>query len=905
MKPSLSKHRNLRMYLLSFFLPLLVATACFALKGVAPFGSHSVLRSDAWAQYFPFLSEFRHSLLKGELREYTWSMGMGSNLLPLFAYYLSSPFYLLSVFFPEAALPQFTLVLTVVKLGCAGLFFSLYLKSVYGAADPLVPFFSLLYALCAWSAGYYWNIIWLDVFALLPLLTAGTVALLREGRFRLYTLSLSLCFWCNYYLSFCCCLFVLLCFVAYHLYRRCSWKNLLRHFGRFAISTLLAFGLAAALLLPTLLGMGNTVSAKAASFSLFSLNLPKPGTPFTITGFFSSLLQLLGRSLPNTPPTAMEGLPNLFSGFSVVLLGVYYLYCSSFRLRERMIQGAILLLFLLSCLFRGLSYVWHGFHFPNMLPDRFSFLFTFVLLGMAYRGCTQLGKLRLSGLLPPFAVGLLLLAIGLFYSQELSFGYYSAILTVLLLGVMLVIFLLHYKRLSFPRLSLQARRKLATGLLAGVLLAEGFLSMYSGVDTGVSLSSIPVAGTGLSSLLEHIPQEDKELFYRTELTDKPHPNAGAYYRFHGVSGFSSSASVSFNNFASALGIRTWPESNSASYYESSPVTNLLCGIKYLLDTDGKVLNPSYNTVLATRENQKLLYNTAYCGIGFMTQGALEGFVAEEAQTDPIAEQSELFALATGIQEPLYSDYLYNPRLSASEGCTLEASDNPEQFIYTVPEDQSKGSFTLHYTMPREGLLCIATRMQGSKGLVVYRNEEELLSCEVAARGIITLGQVQAGDELRLVYTSKAYKHAGISMRMAFLNTDVFDRGLAQLQDERWIPDRVENGLLSGSIEAKTDGLFFTSIPYEPGWTAVVDGKEVPLGQSYDPGCADVKLTDGVIAFPLSAGSHTITLQFHAPGLGTGLLLSLCAILIFLCLCLFKSPFLLPDLPEPKKENPNE
>lgn len=32
-----------------------------------------------------------------------------------------------------------------------------------------------------------------------------------------------------------------------------------------------------------------------------------------------------------------------------------------------------------------LNYMWHGFHFTNMLPYRFSFLLSFILLATAYR----------------------------------------------------------------------------------------------------------------------------------------------------------------------------------------------------------------------------------------------------------------------------------------------------------------------------------------------------------------------------------------------------------------------------------------------------------------------------------------------------------------------------------------
>ena len=46
----------------------------------------------------------------------------------------------------------------------------------------------------------------------------------------------------------------------------------------------------------------------------------------------------------------------------------------------------MLIFFMLSFILRQLDYIWHGFHFTNMIPYRFSFLFSFVVLVMGYRG---------------------------------------------------------------------------------------------------------------------------------------------------------------------------------------------------------------------------------------------------------------------------------------------------------------------------------------------------------------------------------------------------------------------------------------------------------------------------------------------------------------------------------------
>ncbi len=69
-----------------------------------------------------------------------------------------------------------------------------------------------------------------------------------------------------------------------------------------------------------------------------------------------------------------KGLPNVYCGFASPWRWPYsYLCCKKVRLREKLLSVGLLAFFLLSFLFRTLDYYWHGGHFPNMLPYRFSF----------------------------------------------------------------------------------------------------------------------------------------------------------------------------------------------------------------------------------------------------------------------------------------------------------------------------------------------------------------------------------------------------------------------------------------------------------------------------------------------------------------------------------------------------
>ena len=182
------------------------------IAGAEPFGQNSMLYSDMYHQYYPFFKAFRRALLSGDSLLYSWNVGMGMDYLGLISYYLASPLNLLSVLVPERFLLEFYSLLMPVKLGLASLFFAVFLKRTFRKEDISIALFGGFYGLCAWALGFQWNIMWLDTFALLPLVALGTLSLLRDKKFILYTLTLFLSVYANYYVGFftcilcCCCL---------------------------------------------------------------------------------------------------------------------------------------------------------------------------------------------------------------------------------------------------------------------------------------------------------------------------------------------------------------------------------------------------------------------------------------------------------------------------------------------------------------------------------------------------------------------------------------------------------------------------------------------------------------------------------------------------------------------------
>ena len=398
---------------LAFALPCVGMLFVMLISQYEPFGNYSMLYSDMYHQYYPFFVAFRQALRSGEGLLYTWSVGMGMDYLGLIAYYLASPLNLLSVLVPEGWLLEYFSLLVPIKLGFAGLFFGIFLKKMFGKDDFSISLFGGFYGLCAWALGFQWNIMWLDTFALLPLVALGTVALLREKKFRLYTLSLFASIFANYYIGLFTCIFVFLLFFVYQICCWGGWKKFFTDLCRIALFSALAIGMTAILELPALAALQTTQSSVNQFPSGFRLNIASSNT---FLGLLDGMRQVAGNMGGALEPNFKEGLPNVYCGIISVMLMFLYLMAKGISLREKICTVLLLLFFNVSFIIRQLDYIWHGFHFTNMIPYRFSFLYSFVVLYMAYRAWVMRRKFS-----PWQIIGASLLASGILAcSKELT-----------------------------------------------------------------------------------------------------------------------------------------------------------------------------------------------------------------------------------------------------------------------------------------------------------------------------------------------------------------------------------------------------------------------------------------------------------------------------------------------------
>ena len=259
-------HENMQdnwCYYLSFAIVAVVMLVVCIAEKIAPFGENSLTLVDSVHQYLPFFSELRDKLLHERSLLYTWNVALGSNFVSLAAYYLMSPFNLLLLLFGKeqiAAVTCFLMCLKITLTAVAMVHFLSY-KDGEKKRNFLIVTISVAYAFSNYVIGYNWNTMWLDCIMIFPLIMLGFQRMLEERDPKLYVLSLFYALYCNYYIGYIICLFLVLWFFVY------EHKTVKRFFingFRFAVYSLLSGGMAAFILLPAYHGIMATAAGDMA-----------------------------------------------------------------------------------------------------------------------------------------------------------------------------------------------------------------------------------------------------------------------------------------------------------------------------------------------------------------------------------------------------------------------------------------------------------------------------------------------------------------------------------------------------------------------------------------------------------------------------------------------------------------
>lgn len=813
----------------AFLIPFVVMAAGCIGSGIFPFGEQSFLRNDLYNQYMQFFQAFQDRIWQGEGLSYSFELGLGSGFSALYGYYLASPLNWLCVLCPRVFLAEFITLLILVRMGLAGVSFAFYLRKRFGGEDIGILMFSSVYALSGFMAAYQWNIMWLEVIVLAPMVLWALEELVHKGKGSRYCFFLALSIFTNFYLSIMLCIFLVLYFVALIVWE--PWRVKWRRGLLFGFYSALAGGMAGGLLLPVYFALSGT------KFHEFNF-------PDTVKWYMNFLEELSRHFINVSMKVQADHWPNIYCGVAVLLFVPLFVCNRKISWKDKVSKLVLTAVFLVSFACNIPDFIWHGLNYPDSLPARQGYLYTWLLLVMAYevylrRRYIRVWQLVLSGAL---AYGIVIAA-WIFTDVE-GINTWSYVLTLIFLSIYLL--LLAGRCLwRYPAVRSALKKSSVHGLFThrclGVkvlvlllVVAELSCNTYMTSIRTVSRTKFMKHYHDAQGAVDWLKETDDGL-YRTELFERLTKNDSMMWGIHTATIFSSTIHSGVVDFYKALGMGTTRV--SYWYQGATPLVSAMLGVKYMLGKDASMDNDLYELIYSD-ETGYLYQNKYSLPIGYVLDPEIEE-QWDLSVYNPINAQNRLCHLL-GIKENLLVPIESNK--VDDRTYTIEPEANTYVYVYL-------GNNSLSEVTAKVG-------------------EDSRKFTQVSFDYLLDIGEVNAGEEVTLTVVKEDQKFK--TFQAYQLNRLVLEQAIEILSQNTLEVTEHREGYVKGEITLDKAGQLVISIPMEKGWTLKINGTETPI-QSFK---------DAFMAVELDEGVYELELQYETPGAKAGLLLSVLCIGMF-------------------------
>ena len=853
-------------FLLAFLFPALTVLAAFAITGCHPFGDRTILTVDLYHQYCPFLVAFRNKVLSGQSLFYSWNDGLGQEYYAAYANYAASPLNIFSLFFTAKTMPVFIMFVTCFRAGLASTFMLMFLSANDNKRiDNITVVFSSSYALCGWFISFFWNIMWCDAVVLLPLIALGLRKLLLEHKYGLYLVSLAIAIVSNYYAGYFLCLFMVLFAPAYYLCLfscekpkgdpgRLCFKTFIGAAVRFAFSSILAAGTSAALTVPTYLILKNCSATGDTLKPDYSLQ--------------NNLFDFFGRLMVAANPNIRDGMANVYSGIVIVLLLPLFFMLpkrTGIKVKHKIVFGTLLAVMYLSLTNRTLNFIWHGFHFPNQIPYRESFLMSFLLV---FIGFLTIRRIRSLGV--KYVTGAVLSSAAFLVLYE-KFGTGNE--GYLQIGVTLLFLIIQGAALhTVSNINVRKSEFFLETLLTVTMMFEMFAASLISIGLVAKhegFTSYSPYGRNYRDVASYVNDvegsEGHMNFERSELYPNNICDLQSLYNVKGLSIFSSTARESFVKYMRNYGFHN-NNINGLRNAGLTRVTATLLNVRNLVEIDKTQSVPALfeqeykGKIVSSWANKDAL------SVGFMTDPGVIDYAPDYDKNIDVFDKTNAWVRSMG------ADNVYKPvTLITGETSGLNTVDRESQALaFTVSNNVPNNEYSFNVTIEDADIGSDIYLYANSKkgGSVTVECGDTTRKFEIRSYQIITCG-VFDGTPIHVYVKYSESPSSNITLYGYQLDRAGYDNMLEKFSDEQLNVTKYDTTSIEGHIDVKEDGLLFLSIPYAEGWTAVVDGKETEI----------VPIQDALMGIRLSQGSHDVALKYTPAGFKAGLLISAASVVM--------------------------
>ncbi len=831
--------------------------------GLYPFGEKTIAWCDMTQQVIPLMMQTGDLLKNGLSLGYNLKTAGGMNFWGVLLFFVCSPFTLLTPLIHKSDMLEWANILVILKAMTASLTAAFWFDSILkGKRRLIIASLATGYALSGYTMMYYQNNVWMDILYLFPLLALALMHLLKTGKFLWYSLALTAIITVNYYISYAVILFVIFAVGAYYFFE--EDKSGIRQISlALATGTVLALGLTTVIWLPSF--FQYLVSARTADQAI--------GTNSFFTHFYSTVSILFCCAL---------------CAIGCVLTAIIKQY------NKWMLWGISLFLLMFIPLFIDpINKVWHTGSY-QAFPVRYGFIPILIGLSLAAVGIDH----ALANAAPSTKPVMLLLPLAIWGSCNVlayllltnklkemssyvntlwvSYSSYRYLLLMFLAfaaGYLLLVLGVRLGKLSYP---------VFAAALAAMVLIEGIFS--SGVYMGAASHS-PQYYSWITNMGGKI---DDPQFYRVKTDRKLFDvNLLGAIGYNNLAHYTSLTRQDYMFAMKRLGYSSyWMEVGS---HGGSIITDAILNNRYILSRNS--VNPTASEMVYTNGGYWLHQSDYQMPFGVVVEGDHKNFTYLLADQRIKAGQAMLDSLTTGdaYVTTNFTEVNFN-------NISYEIANNNHKITIKNPTQPA----TLHYSIPIEGPTALyfdcfhrSTNQLAepiNDSIIIKVNNKTLMQNypTQSNNGLVLLGmfekeRVEVTITLRKNITAHSFGIWGIDT--------------TKLQDvlgniPRNADLTAEDNTISGSAYSEgAKGKLFLPIPYDEGFTALVNGKEQKIAKAFD----------SFMLIPLEQGNNSIQITFSPRGFKIGLTASLITALVAALVLFFGQQRLLEFLSPIQKQ----
>ena len=365
--------------------------------------------------------------------------------------------------------------------------------------------------------------------------------------------------------------------------------------------------------------------------------------------------------------------------------------------------------------------------------------------------------------------------------------------------------------------------------------------------------------------VEEIKEQD-DGFYRIEKNFFRSVNDPMAVNMYGLSHSSSTLNARAIDMLGYFGFTS--NGHYSRFSGNTPLTSDIFGVKYILDCAGES-----TANIKTADDITVTENKDALPIGYLADSKVSSL--ELSKYDVFDNQNKLLNAMTGGNREFFTVFSADGEPYV-ENCKKGSFEN-QHIGFTDVTGEASVTYTI--TAPKSGEIYMFIPTDYQREASLYVNGTYKGICfESDNHNIKDLGRFEKGEEVTVKLALKKSDLYFREPQFAVYNEEAETAAIAQMWEKNADTkvEKVSQTDIRFTVNAKSNDILFTTIPAEKGWTVYVDGVKTDY---------DTALNDALMTVKLSEGEHVVEFRFFAAGLGTGLIVTVIGIAIFVGLIL--------------------